>query len=795
MKKLYTIFLTLLLSGTAQATHFQGGEITWESLGNNQYIIQLTLYRQCWNVSLGNSHVIQGPNGSITVSLQGSSPLFPSCYDPASSLQCQTTTPPALEKIVYESNPVTLAPSIPASGYVFSFTFCCRPSSTLNILSSGNSWFKVESVMYEPNVQSPHFLEDHDPYLFGSQAVSLMSATDNPADSLHYEFYTPQTNGGPVSFVSGYSQNSPLPGPAIHSANQPVSLNSKTGLLKYGINSPATGEFMVGVKVECWKNGVLSSMVQREASYLNAINSGGAPPSIVIDTAQYPQVVRSGNSYLINAMVGDSIGFVLSATDMNSNAPGVPQVISLDPAGMALNSTWGLNNFNQPAQISPVSPQSSFSSPVTSNILFTWKTAAEHLHGNKKSYFFNFQFRDDACSIPRRKNLQLEVRIRNKTNIAVDSVTTCAGDTVHLKGYTYSGRAAWSPAAKVLNDSALTTLAVADTSRFYYLDDPQNPGLKDSIYVDVEQRETFTLGFNSGTLRLTDSANTTNRQWFYSGIPFYYPFDTLYPFGPGDYWVTARSRSCLYQSDTVNVLPGSFSVVQPGNGTINVASAPAVQSYGVSFEMAGSGTMSQVNIPGVYDFFGKTGGYSLSLKIYDQNLQEIYSKDVTLPRPFDGVAEVPVNFSFSPATEYTLAITGDTAYLFSFLSNVSVPYTPWNNGLSILDYGTGAAGSFPSNPSTEFIPFTMEVDNWVGINEAALLGTQLYPNPADDQIFVRNIEAGDVIVMMQADGRIVQQFTAVENSVELTCTRMPRGLYLLKIRRGSSEENHKIILD
>ncbi|HNM25414.1 MAG TPA: hypothetical protein PKL15_08295, partial [Saprospiraceae bacterium] len=50
MQKLLTLaFLSLLFCQRLQATHIVGGEITYNCLGNDQYEITLSVYRDCYN--------------------------------------------------------------------------------------------------------------------------------------------------------------------------------------------------------------------------------------------------------------------------------------------------------------------------------------------------------------------------------------------------------------------------------------------------------------------------------------------------------------------------------------------------------------------------------------------------------------------------------------------------------------------------------------------------------------------------------------------------------------------------
>ena len=49
LKRIYLLFFFSLVTLTSDATHIVGGELYYSYLGNNQYRIQLTVYRDCFN--------------------------------------------------------------------------------------------------------------------------------------------------------------------------------------------------------------------------------------------------------------------------------------------------------------------------------------------------------------------------------------------------------------------------------------------------------------------------------------------------------------------------------------------------------------------------------------------------------------------------------------------------------------------------------------------------------------------------------------------------------------------------
>ena len=128
----------------------------------------------------------------------------------------------------------------------------------------------------------PLFLCVNQPFTFDH------SATDANGDSLVYEFYTPyngDNNAGPldptfannvavftpVTFQPGFTTIAPL-------GAGPFSLNSSTGLLTG--TPPALGQFVVGVLVKEYRNGVYLSSTLRDFQF-NVINCPQFSPAVL----------------------------------------------------------------------------------------------------------------------------------------------------------------------------------------------------------------------------------------------------------------------------------------------------------------------------------------------------------------------------------------------------------------------------------------------------------------------------------------------------------------------------------
>lgn len=148
------------------------------------------------------------------------------------------------------------------------------------------------------------------------------SATDTNGDSLVYSLYTPYDGDAgagpldptfpantasftPVTYLGGYTYMNPL-GPT------PFNLNPSTGLLT---GTPGTlGQFVVGVMVKEYRNGVYLSQTLRDFQF-NVLNCPQPPPSLSVPNA----TVNNGCVAVVHAT-----GISTTSATWTSISPGAP---------------------------------------------------------------------------------------------------------------------------------------------------------------------------------------------------------------------------------------------------------------------------------------------------------------------------------------------------------------------------------------------------------------------------------------------------------------------------------------
>ncbi|MEW6468250.1 MAG: PKD domain-containing protein [Bacteroidota bacterium] len=306
IKRLAYVLIPFLFAANSSATHIVGGEIYYDYLGNNDYLVTLKVYRDCINgqAPFDNPATVGVYNaaGTLVTTL---SMAFPGATQLPITLNNPCFVPPSnvcVEEAVY-TDVVNLPPI--AGGYYLSYQRCCRNQTILNIinpLAVGSTYVcHIPDPSLAVGNSSPRY--DSLPPLFMCANVPFTfnhSATDPDGDSLVYELCDPydggsQTNPMPVppaappyAFVPWqvpYNATYPM------SANPAMSININTGLLTGTPNM--IGQWVVAVCVKEYRGGQLLSVNKRDYQF-NVLNC----PGIVVSSI--PSQVTFCFGYTVN---------------------------------------------------------------------------------------------------------------------------------------------------------------------------------------------------------------------------------------------------------------------------------------------------------------------------------------------------------------------------------------------------------------------------------------------------------------------------------------------------------------
>ncbi len=275
--------IMLLLTRSAWATHIIGGEMFYDHLGGDQYLITLELYRDCGpDNTQGTGFDFQATIGVFNST--GNFLFSVSLTDPGETTvpvdlnsPCMIAPPSVCVATTVYSGVVDLPP-IPG-GYHLSYQRCCRTPAIVNLDAPNSQGLtctvKVPGV---PNVvnSSPRFTEYPPIALcFGEDMAFDHSAFDPDGDELIYELCAPfigGTSADPapaiptpppyteVDWAAGYSAAFPL------DAAPPLTIDPATGELT--VTPSLLGSFTVGVRVREMRNGVQLSEVIRDFKFV-----------------------------------------------------------------------------------------------------------------------------------------------------------------------------------------------------------------------------------------------------------------------------------------------------------------------------------------------------------------------------------------------------------------------------------------------------------------------------------------------------------------------------------------------
>lgn len=272
---------SLTITLNSYATHIVGGNMNYRYLGNNKYELTLTMFRDCYNgvppfdapASIGifdvNNNLLQDIRTSPRSVINIPPSLDDSCYKPPVNV--------CYERAIYIDT-VTLP--LRVGGYKVVYQRCCRNVTIQNIISpnaAGASYtatIPTDSLITNINNSNPVFKAWPQLFLCANKPLVFdHSAIDYDGDSLAYDLYLP---------LDGASQAVPMPQPPNnppyvnviwqfpYSTNDmmggvPMKINASTGLLTATPNTQ--GQFVVGIKCEEYRNGVLISETLRDFQF------------------------------------------------------------------------------------------------------------------------------------------------------------------------------------------------------------------------------------------------------------------------------------------------------------------------------------------------------------------------------------------------------------------------------------------------------------------------------------------------------------------------------------------------
>lgn len=271
-----------LASSNINASHLSGAEFHFEHLSGNDYIVSLSLYRDCNGINVPSTVMVNmesvscNINNNITLPISSGPTVVTTI--PGSQTTCMGGVIQGYEEYIY-SDTVTFPSQ--CTDWHFSYGSCCRNSAVTNLVNPSSAGLLVESTFDNTVVNnSPIYFID--PIFYGSMGANFSVALggfDPDGDQLVFSLAAPSDNpAAPIPFVAGLSATQPLeilPGTS-------VAFSTTTGQFDC-VLSTAFQIVVFDVIVEEWRNGQKIAEHRRSLQIL-PINVGGgqmlAPPVV-----------------------------------------------------------------------------------------------------------------------------------------------------------------------------------------------------------------------------------------------------------------------------------------------------------------------------------------------------------------------------------------------------------------------------------------------------------------------------------------------------------------------------------
>lgn len=310
-KKFILLLGLVLIPFTLCASHFMGGELTYECLENDLYKITAKLYKDCKGAADFSSvtlNVTPSISGNTTIVLSedtaSGNDITPLCPGDSSACYGGGGTWGVLERIFTAT--VTIPPG--TGPYIISFFSCCRNAAIKTISSPDTrSWYI--STLLNPNLpscnSSPAFINPPILYVYQNQPfVYNNGAYDVDGDSLVYSLVACQEAAGlDVPYLFPWSAAYPI------TSTPPASVNPTTGELSFTPTS-SSEVAILAIKAEEYRNGTKIGEITRDIQ-VTVVPLGGSgepdtPPTVFSATGTADTTINVLSSFCIKFKATDA---------------------------------------------------------------------------------------------------------------------------------------------------------------------------------------------------------------------------------------------------------------------------------------------------------------------------------------------------------------------------------------------------------------------------------------------------------------------------------------------------------
>lgn len=538
------IVALLAAQPNAKASHAMGGDLTYECVGQDSFLITLKFFRDCNGINAPGSVQVSaeaaGCYGSTVTITMPQVPqlsgidITPLC--PGQQSRCQNPSslfPFGVQQYVYQAIIV-----LPANcNWTLYWSECCRNAAITTIVGSPDMFIKLKlDNSTVPCDNSPIFFNDPVPFTCVWQPTCYNHGVVDPeGDSLWFTLVDclddPGPNGVPVTYEPGHSATEPL------STVDGVTIDNRTGTLCFTPDKVQVG--VLCVRVEEFRNNVKIGEVVRDIQYSvvdQCLND--FPVASGIDgSANYDTAICPGNLITFEVHSSDSNPFHSVTMSWNDGIP---------------DATFTITGGQYPTGT------------------FTWQTTAADIG----THFFTVTVQDDACPVIGTNIYSFLVDVRNPDIDAGPDLTSCDGMPVTPSVFASVDFTSWTWTPNIyIDDNTLKEPTFTPPVTTTYIVHGENASCEswDTITVFAGSAPSLTLGpdvsiCDNETTQLSASGSAVSYHWEPEGSLTNpdVPNPTASPLVTTMYTVVATGADGCESTDSVLVTVNALPTVDAG---------------------------------------------------------------------------------------------------------------------------------------------------------------------------------------------------------------------------------------
>ncbi|WP_264788507.1 T9SS type A sorting domain-containing protein [Aureispira anguillae] len=284
-----------------------GLDLTYKCIGNNQYEINLTFYRDCNGISAPSSPRVSWAaacgSGTLTLQKVSMQEITPSCQGIVGTACNGGNGIYGIEEHKYQT---ILTLPTGCTNITLSHSTCCRNNAITTLNSPGNERIYVEAQISDATLcnNSPVFTNNPVPFgCIGQPVFYNHGASDADGDNLVYSLVSCLDGANtPVNYGAGFSAATPL------ATTNGVTIDPATGAISFTPSMAQVG--VICVAVQEYRNGVMIGEIVRDIQFTAIPCSNNVPTLSGIDNT---------TDYSTTATVGTQLCFNMNSNDVDAN--------------------------------------------------------------------------------------------------------------------------------------------------------------------------------------------------------------------------------------------------------------------------------------------------------------------------------------------------------------------------------------------------------------------------------------------------------------------------------------------